>query len=165
MHRNFDWVIAIPTYDRVAILQRKALNWLRDILLPMHLVHVFVDAQEPEQSFRAYQHLEKEYGVSVRRGGAGIHSQRNFIMESFPVGQQILEIDDDIEGLDYCTSPTYKVKGTKCNPVPTKSVADLIDELFRIADAQNCKLWGVYCLRNPYYMSHTITIGRSAKST
>ena len=86
----------------------------------------------------------------VRKGGAGIHNQRNTIMESFPVGKQILELDDDIENLDYCTIPSYMVKGARCVPVPTDSVVDLIDELFRIADDQRCKLWGVYCLRNPH---------------
>ena len=91
-------MIAIPSHERISgkvNIKNATLKILQAHNFPMSQVHVFVAESQHDQ----YIHLEKDYGLTVVIGGDGILAQRNAIIQYFPEGARIVEMDDDIEDI------------------------------------------------------------------
>lgn len=155
-----DWVVAIPTYDRVQAIQQKTLALLEKAKLPPKKIYIFAD---PTQ-LNDYKSKLSELGVNVVKGERGICHQRNAIMKRFGVGAKVVEMDDDIEGVDVATHPEQKKQSSFLNRVPEEHFIPLVEHIWKVMEREGCSLWGFYGARNAYFMSHSYAVGL-AKST
>eukprot|EP00931_Biecheleriopsis_adriatica_P066700 TRINITY_DN4098_c0_g1_i1.p1 TRINITY_DN4098_c0_g1~~TRINITY_DN4098_c0_g1_i1.p1 ORF type:complete len:1082 (-),score=234.44 TRINITY_DN4098_c0_g1_i1:78-3323(-) len=149
-----DWLIAIPSFDRLDALRTKTLPLLC-ASVPATSIHVFADPSQVLQ----YKTLEKEWGIAVHRGGTGVCQQRCEIMKFKQFkDKRVVEIDDDIEAL-LTTDSGDAGKAGKLIEIPKENFRKIVDEAWRVADAEQAALWGVYTTANALFMSHTITKG------
>lgn len=96
-----------------------------------------------------------EYYPSVRKlisGKKGCTASRNWLLDQFPTGSCIVQIDDDVEGL-------YEIKGFGRQgliKLTGREVEELIQKGFDLCKKNGTNLWGVYPVFNHYFMSRTI---------
>ena len=65
---------------------------------------------DPHQLDEYKKNIEKVLGVNVVEGRRGVREQRNLIMQYFPVGSRIIEMDDDIEDIVAMKDPDKNAK-------------------------------------------------------
>lgn len=144
-------IIAIPSKGRPEEVLT-AQN-LKGINLKKYL---FLDTEKEKEKYLEYEGqngVENIDYIWVTDVDGGIVKTRNFILEQFADGKEILMMDDDIQYF------TKKVGNTaiKINDI------DKLEELFRvgfnICHKNNTKLWGLYPVNNQFFMSHTIKSG------
>ncbi|CAE8597490.1 unnamed protein product [Polarella glacialis] len=154
------WIIAIPSFDRLESIQKKTLAVLKEAGIDPGRINVFAD---PSQHTKYEQQL-KPLGISVHRGDKGIHGQRNAIMRHFKPGSRVVEMDDDITGFTTTDCAERNDRKAVSVLVPKGNMEQVIDHLWEVSERRGCALWGVYSMMNPFFMSHTYTVGL-AKST
>jgi hypothetical protein len=89
-----DWVIAIPSFKRSIQIKEKTLNTLQSYHIPLEQIYIFVASDEEALD---YKRENPDYRIVI--GVLGLPQQRNFIMDYFEIGTQIVSLDDDIEGI------------------------------------------------------------------
>jgi len=102
------YVIAIPSYNRADLLNKKTLKVLGEYNIPRNRIFIFVANKEEEFIYK--EKLNKELYGHLIVGEKGLKNQRNFISRYFPIGQEILNLDDDIAGFNI-----LKTKGNTFN--------------------------------------------------
>lgn len=133
------YVIAIPSHARPDQLQSKTLTLLKKHHIPMDWVFVFASPT----SMESYRPIAQEWGFFLVETVPSILGARNHIIQFFPDGLAIVELDDDIE--DVKTT----IKGE-----PEKSVDDLnavFEESFTMLGGRG--LWGLNARANAYFGS------------
>ena len=143
------YVVAIPTYHRSNTIAQKSLKTLQEGGVPAGHIVLFVANREEEALYKAANPADL-YGRIVV-GVPGIAKQRTFIRHYFPVGQRVVSIDDDVEGL-------FKKRG----PKGLDRIRD-VDAFFKAAfgtlEKEGLYLWGVYPVRNPFFMKDGVSTG------
>lgn len=129
-----DYVIAIPSLSRELTLVNKTLKTLVEHKIDLKLVYIFIIKEEKDQ----YMELLNNSQVTVVIGDKGIIEQRTFIQNYFPIGKQIVCLDDDIMTVDLSLTHYTSLHH------------------FFMSAFMDCKLyksfiWGVYPVENPYY--------------
>jgi hypothetical protein len=157
------YVIAIPSYQRADLLNRKTLKTLSKYNIPRNRIYVFVANKEEELIYK--EKLNNEFYGHIVLGVKGLKNQRNFISKYFPEGQEILNMDDDIGG--------FKILKHKLPNQPVDSTQNyrkgyFLDTLYDLDDfirmsfknlkKNNLFLWGIYPIANPYFMFPTTTL-------
>jgi len=141
------YVVAIPSYNRSLIISKKTLKTLKDGNINHNNIYIFVANKDEYDNYK--KEIPKELYGKIIVGNLGITNQRIFIKNYFKEGENIVSIDDDIEGL-------YKMKG-----MSALSKINNLDSFFKLAfeRLKNEKLfiWGIYPVRNPYFMQNNIT--------
>jgi len=84
--------IAIPSHNRYKIIQTHTLPLLQKYNFDFVNVFVFVSKSQLSK----YLEIQKIWGFNLVEGKEGILNQRNYIIEYFEEGEQIVEIDDDV---------------------------------------------------------------------
>lgn len=135
------YYIAIPSYDRAETLLKKTLNTLKDI--PSNRIYIFV---ANETQYKLYKEVIKGYTIII--GKLGITNQRKFIKNYFKEGQCVVSMDDDVEEIN-------KLNGDKLNKIHNLDL--FFKEAFKRIKRENLFIWGIYPVRNPFFMKHTIT--------
>ena len=92
------YIVAIPSYQRAELLNRKTLKTLSEYNIPRNRIYVFVANKTEEQIYK--EKLNKDFYGHLIVGVKGLKNQRNFISRYFPDGKQILNMDDDIGGFN-----------------------------------------------------------------
>ena len=133
--------IAIPTYNRSDVLERKTLSTLLHGGVPASMIYIFV--ANPSEYNIYKEVIPKHMYHEIIIGKLGIANQRNFIRNFFKEGSEVVSIDDDIEGL-------YKLVQQKL--VKMTKVFSFFESAFTKLKKQNLYLWGIYPVRNPFYM-------------
>ena len=136
------FVIAIPSYKRVQILQDKTLAFLEKHGL-LDRATVFVANQE---EYKLYSDAIGEK-VKIVVGVPGIGPQRKWIYNYYPEGSYVFCIDDDIKDLI----------GLQKNALDAFGLSALIDYGFSLCENNKCRLWGIYPIANPFFMSQEHT--------
>lgn len=136
------YYIAIPSYDRAETLLKKTLNTLKDI--PSNRIYIFV---ANESQYKLYKKVIKGYTIII--GKLGITNQRKFIKNYFKEGQCVVSMDDDVEEVN-------KLNGDKLNKIHNLDL--FFNEAFQRIKRENLFIWGIYPVRNPFFMKNTVTI-------
>lgn len=110
--------------------------------------YLFVNPKCQNDDYMKYSDISNI--VSFDAGN--IADVRNFILDYFKVGDHILMLDDDIEF--FC-----KLKNCKLIKMTQDEIVDFIKGAFNKCEYHGRKLWGVYPIENPFYMSNKITNG------
>jgi len=135
--------IAIPTYKRADTIEELSLKIFRKLSYPIYL---FVHTEEQKKQY------EKIKGVEIVVSNAiGIVGQRNFILNYFKEGEEIVQIDDDIQDIFILKSgyPRGKLEKLEGN-----QLEGFIEQAFADLKREGLKLWGVYPVPNAFYMDN-----------
>jgi len=141
------YVVAIPSYKRQDVLITKSLKTLIDGGVSPKKIHIFVANKEEYENYE--KAIPKNMYGKIVTGVIGITNQRKFILKYFPENTEIVSIDDDVEGL-------YKAKGT-VKLIQIKDVDGFFKEAFQKLHKDKLYIWGIYPVRNPFFMKDKIT--------
>ena len=140
--------IAIPSYKRSHLINDKTLKMLiDDNKIDPTLIDIFVANEEERELY--LKDVPRERFGNIIVGVPCIGKQRNFIHYFYPEGQKILQVDDDILGMQ------VRVNSKKLMKMDDLNI--FITEMFNVCEMNGCKIWGVYPVDNPYFMSNKIT--------
>ena len=89
---NIDYVVVIPSYDRVEILKEKTLKTLIEQNINPVKIEIFVANKEEEKIYK--ENIDKKLYNKIIVGKLGLLNQRNFINNYYPEGKYIIEIDN-----------------------------------------------------------------------
>ncbi len=151
------YVIAIPSYNRADLLNKKTLKVLSEYNIPRNRIFVFVANKEEELIYKEKLN-PKLYGHLII-GEKGLKNQRNFISRYFPIGQEILNLDDDISSFNILKTKgnTFNKKDNYLENIKTSDFDKFIKNAFKILKKNNLFLWGIYPINNPYFMTPRMT--------
>lgn len=135
---------AIPSYGRPVEIHKKTLAFLKANNIPYPLITIFVASEEEKLD---YEINNPEYTIVV--GVKGIMNQRNFIFNYYPLNAEVVSIDDDIDAL-YRLKEDYKLE-------EVSNFIDIAKNAFTSCKENGRNLWGIYPIKNSYYMKDIIT--------
>jgi hypothetical protein len=137
-----DYCISIPSYKRSTICNNKTLTTLHNLGIPKSKINVFI-AEEDLENYQ--KDLNPDYYNEIIIGVKGITHQRQFIYEYYPAGTHLVSIDDDVESLDLSMTEYT-------------SADDFFLKAFSLCIDENCFIWGVYPVFNPFFRQHRTPI-------
>jgi len=139
-----DYIIAIPSYKRAETLRDKTLTTLKEHRIPAERIHVFVATPE-EKDLYAKTLEAGTYGKLIV-AIPGMAAVRNFITGYYPVGQRIVNIDDDIKGfLEFSET-------ARRHEMPLRDLDGFIKRAFAQSQKTGFRLWGIYPVPNGFFM-------------
>jgi len=141
------YIVSIPSYNRPESIVQKSLKTLADGHVPKNLVHIFVANKTEEKRYKAAV-PKKLYGKIIV-GKIGITEQRKFIIKYYPENQNIVSIDDDVEGL-------FRKKNDK-ELVKVNNIHSFFNDAFTTLKKENLYIWGIYPVHNPFFMKKSIS--------
>ena len=144
-----DWVVVIPSYNRVEIFKKKTLAALQEYNIPKEKIYVFVASEEQKALYE--EGLGKDVGHIIV-GIKGLPEVRNFIFDYFPKGKPLVSFDDDVRGF---IELDEKSKGGKRK---LKDLSGMFDRGFAECDKVGAKFWGVYPVANPFFMKDKVSV-------
>lgn len=134
-----DYIICIPSYKRANVCKEKTLATLIENKIDPKKIYVYVANKEDYELYK--QTLEPSEYNKLVIGKKGLVPQRQFIMEQWPTGKQIVFFDDDVESIDLSLSPRFK----------GHNLDYFIRQAFNECNEQNAYIWGVYAVFNPFF--------------
>ena len=141
-----NYIVAIPTYNRQDVLERKTLQTLMDGGVSKNRIYIFVANKE---EYKLYEEaIPKNMYKEIIIGKKGIANQRNFIANYFDEGQYIVSMDDDVEEFQM-------LKGEKL--VKLKNVHEFFVNAYKLLKKNKLFIWGIYPVQNPFFMYNEIT--------
>eukprot|EP00929_Paragymnodinium_shiwhaense_P063817 TRINITY_DN31932_c0_g1_i1.p1 TRINITY_DN31932_c0_g1~~TRINITY_DN31932_c0_g1_i1.p1 ORF type:complete len:834 (-),score=137.97 TRINITY_DN31932_c0_g1_i1:36-2537(-) len=152
--KDKDWVVAIPSYDRIKTIGSRTLELLRQAGLGADRVFVFADPRQ----YGDYVKALKPFQVTVVKGAEGVCQQRNAIMKHFLEGAKVVEMDDDIEGMCVSMSPKRHL-GAKHVRMAPENFPGIVDNIWADCAHHGCTHWGVYPTPNGGWMTLSYSIG------
>lgn len=141
--------IAIPSYKRARTFKEKTLAYLLRTDIDPSRIDLFVaDSEE----FKIYSdELGENFPGNIIIAEPGMRAVRNFIQTYYPQGTLVFNLDDDVKQL------IEKVSDKKAREV--SNLDALIQLGFSTAKKAKATLWGIYPVKNPFFMKHTVRCG------
>jgi hypothetical protein len=119
----------IPSYNRYRNM--KTLATLERHGIPKEMIRIYVVPEEVE----LYKQTCAGYELVV--GKRGLVAQRQFIIDSYPEGTQLVFMDDDIDDISL--------------ELTNFTLFGFVNHAFQCCYENNAYLWGVYPVHNPFY--------------
>lgn len=164
-NKQIQYVIAIPSYKRAIVIYKKTLATLARHLghHPQVEIYVFLANQKELSEYkdaRPTNFALPESGVKFVIGEKGLKNQRNFIMNYFPIGTNIVQMDDDIDDVLELILPQKREgkrpnRGNRLQPIA--NLYQFILEAFQKCKSTGAYIWGIYPVPNAYFMTPTQT--------
>jgi len=143
-----NYVIAIPSYKRNTKLNNTTLKVLQSYKIDKESIFIFV---ANEEEYELYKNTLDDYYKEIIIGVKGMSNIRNFITDYFVEDTKIFFIDDDIEGFFEVYNDVDNDK--KNNYLERLCDLDkFINEGFNTLKKEGCNLFGVYPIKNPFFM-------------
>jgi hypothetical protein len=143
-----DWVVVIPSYNRVETLKSKTLRVLQEYKISPSKIYIFVADDEQK---KLYQEALGDSVGHIIKGIKGLPEVRNFIFDYFPKGTPIVSFDDDVRGfIEY--DPRAKRHERKL-----RDLAGMFDRGFEECKKNSARFWGVYPSANGFFMKPTVS--------
>jgi len=139
--------IAIPSYNRPNEIIKKTLKTLLEGGIDPNNIYIFVANLDQSNIYHDIIPSNLYYKIII--GEIGISNQRNFIKNYFPVGQYIVSIDDDVDELKI-------VENDKL--IKLKNLHSFFSDAYHLLIKEKLFIWGVYPIRNVFFMSHNKSI-------
>jgi hypothetical protein len=169
---NEDYIIVIPSYNRPDLIQVKTLALLHRHNINPNLINIFVANKEQYDLYQS--NIPKFLYNEIIIGVLGLKNQRNFIIDYYPEGKHIVQMDDDLDKIMELykknSSTSRKTARKTARKTVRKSVRkevrnmrvvqDLdrfIRNAFKMCHEKGIFLWGVYPLANARFMTPTVT--------
>ena len=135
-------IIAIPTYQRYDNLLTLK---LAEEIVGFDSVYVFFHTEEEKSNYL------KNYSIKntvVTGNPKGISGQRNSILNFFETGSEIVMLNDDIQNF-------YELREELVKLTPDE-IRQKFSEAFTLCRKLNRFLWGIYPIKNDFYMKKKI---------
>jgi hypothetical protein len=129
------YFIAIPSYKRSNICNNKTLKTLNNLGILKETINVFVVADEYDEYKKI---LNPDYYNEIIVGVKNLVPQREFIENYYPIGTNLIMIDDDITDLDLSLSDY-------------NSANDFFCDAFAECLKQGIYIWGIYPVYNKFF--------------
>lgn len=139
-------VFCIPTYKRPGLIVKRTLKVLKDQCVPQDWIHLYVADEEERKSYESTVPSDMYGQLHVAR--PGLAPARNFILESWPLGQSIVMMDDDVTDV-----MTRDVSGA----LVRANLLRVAEYGFATASDVGCCMWGVYPVCNGFFMKDFVT--------
>ena len=176
------YIIAIPSYNRPDLIQVKTLALLHRHGISANKINIFVANQEQYDLYKAKVPVWLYDKLII--GVIGLRNQRNFIMDYYPEGAHIVQMDDDLDKIMELNSKSNSAsrasrrgsrrssrrssrqgsmrssRAASKSSRRTRPITDLdgfITRAFEICKEKGIYLWGVYPLANARFMSPKMT--------
>lgn len=133
--------VAIPSRGRAETLSTVEL--LKG--LPANIT-IFVDEKEDAEKYAKHHDCK-----IVETGTSGITKARNFILDYYKEGTNVVMLDDDLRGIK-------TMVGSKLKALDFSQVDTLIRTGFNACVKWNTKLFGIYPIPNAFFMSRSISV-------
>jgi len=150
-----NYVIAIPSYMRPDILNKKTLPMLKEYNIPKSKINIFVANKEESNIYKDI--LDKTTYNKIIIGKKGIKEIRNFMSQYFKEGQHIVYLDDDISKIWQCINTINPYDKTNNKLIKIKSLDTFLKKAFNLSKKTGYHNWSVYPRDNPYFMKPTTT--------
>ena len=134
-----DYVICIPSYKRANFCNEKTLATLHKHKIDHNKIYVYVANKEDYDIYK--ETLDPSLYKKLVIGKKGLVHQRQFIMDQWPQGKNIVFFDDDVESIDLSLSPRFK----------GHNLDYFIKEAFDECVKNHSYIWGVYAVFNPFF--------------
>lgn len=139
------YVIAICSYKREKLLQERTLKQLKERRFNPEQIFIFV-ADGDERNRYSTSIPYEDYGeIVIAR--PGLASARNFVLDYFPVGTNVVFMDDDIQEFKF-------LKGDR---LTDGNLHEAIETGFEEARKAKATLWGISPVPNAFFMRPTIS--------
>lgn len=142
--------IAIPTYKRSDLIQKKTLAILHHYKINPDIITLFVADENEANEYK--EKVPKHLYGKIIIGVKGLKNQRNFISKYYSENIPVVQFDDDINKIVQLVSRT----STK-QLQPLDDLDKLIKYAFDICIKNGIYLWGIYPLAKAYFMTNKIT--------
>ena len=142
--------IAIPTHNRPNVTTLNLLNKVFNC----SDIHLFVNDEEQAELYSSHKGLCEIVVTHTK----GIQKARNAILDYFPKDEYIVMLDDDIEEVLKLSSGTREdgLVKKKLEHMDGKEIKEFMEYAFKICKINSTKLWGIYPVMNPFFMSKKI---------
>jgi len=140
--------IAIKTHQRPEQLKAFTFAVLQRHGFTLSDVNLFVSGESQLSLYRAK--LPSFAGRITMVKEPGVSAAVNAIARFYPEGEPVLHLDDDIEQIQRLESG----KLVNCS-----DFKQTVREGFGLCQSLKCNLWGVYPVRNAFFMSHGMSTG------
>ncbi len=152
-----EYVIAVPSYDRAALLQKATLRVLEKHGIDPSRVYIFVANEEELAKYKSElpPMWKKRLVVAV----LGMKNVRIFMSEFFPEGQCIVYMDDDVHEIwdtwwdkdKFAAKPAGSVRMAGNTLVPLVNLDFFINTAFEECRTRGRRLFGVNAVKNPFF--------------
>jgi hypothetical protein len=147
--------IAIPSLSRADIICHKTLKLCKLFNIPQDKIYIFVILPEKcSYIFELKKHNLENINIIV--GPIGLDKMRNFITNYFDEGEYLLNMDDDIDAIYKLSIDTTITDLKKASRYKLLEIKDdfisLINNTFEICKKENIGLFGIYPVKNGYFM-------------
>ena len=150
MISEYDYRIAIPTYNRAFLIKEKTIGTLQKLNVDPARVTIFVADDEQRKQYE-YALRESPYQQIVV-GVPKLPAQRNFIQNYYSEGTRLVQLDDDIDEIL-----------RRVDEKNVESITDFDDQVvypaFKACEQTGAHLWGTYAVNNPFFMSDKVAVG------
>lgn len=140
--------IALPTYNRADLLLEKTLSTLEDHHIDPARITIFVANEEQKDLYE--EKIPKDLYGKIIVGVKGLANVRNFITEYYPVGTEIVSLDDDISNFMQLNE-----KGDKL--VSLRNLHKLIEDGFKLCKKMKYHMWGLSPIKNAFFMKNQVS--------
>ena len=110
---------------------------------------IYIFVADKEEAAEYADIVPRDLYRAIVVGKKGITQQRIFITQYFPENQYVVSVDDDVEAIERLTSSSKLEK--------VKDVEKFFCDGYKALKEHNLFIWGVYPVRNPFYMSNKVT--------
>lgn len=148
-----DYVIAIPSYKRDSILNKKTLSVLNNYNIPKSKIYVFVANNDEHKKYS--DTLDPENYGHLIIGKKGIKEIRNFMANYFDENQKIVYMDDDIGRIWECVNSINPYDKKNNKTIELSCLDTFLRKAFKESLKTGYSNWGVYPRDNPYFMKPT----------
>jgi hypothetical protein len=131
---------------------------------PPILIYVFLANHNELAEYQSARPLEFQLpkaAVQFIIGEKGLKNQRNFIMDYFPAGTYIVQMDDDLDDILELIVPEKRQLGKRPNRAnrlqPIRDLHQFVLTAFDKCRAVSANIWGIYPVPNAYFMTPTQT--------
>ena len=140
-----NYKIVIPSLSRPTILCQKTLKVCKETGVPLNQIYLFIIES---QKCSYISEIEKHgfCGIHIiSESPLGLDKVRNYITEYFDEGECLLHMDDDIDSM-------YKLNMSGYTLIKITDIIELFNNAFDICKKNNIGLFGIYPVKNGYFM-------------
>jgi hypothetical protein len=147
-----NYIVAIPSYDRIELIQNYSLKVLHEQGVPKEKIYIFV----VEEEYIIYKNKLIDFQIII--GKKGLLAQMNFITDYFAENTPIFIFHDDVK--EIFKKKHKKTPGILRSVISETLKIDLnsfIISAFERAKELNLNMWGLNKTSNPFLMTDNTT--------
>lgn len=142
-----DYVFCIPSYRRAD--NQACLQYLSNLGFGQDMINI---STQDKADYAKYKCLYGRKARIVYRDGTCIADNRNTLLDMFGNDTRVIMLADAIKGF-------YRISNGKLQPLDSrKAIESMIERGYTISTAENAIMWGVYPIKNDFFMDETYVV-------